>query len=113
MNFSGLDAIGDSMAAISKRQQVTSNNIANAHTPGYLAKEVSFADLLGNAQNPFETRLSEKMGTSLSDANSTGEPVKLQKELINMQENYLYYSVVTRRAAVIFNTLRTASQIGR
>lgn len=113
MNFTGLDAIGNTMAAISKRQQITSNNVANAHTPDYMAKEASFADLLGNANNPFETKLSQKMGTSMSDANSTGAPVQLQKELIDMQENYLYYSVVTRRAAVIFNTLRTASQIGR
>ncbi len=102
-----------SLEAISKRQKLVSNNIANAHTPGYTAKAVSFSDLLHNMQNPFETDLSRKLGTTLPDAVSTGAPVSLQTELIEMQKNTLFYGMVTRRASTLFNNMRAATQIGR
>src|ERR1044072_418013 len=102
-----------SLNAISERQRLSSANIANAHTPGYTAKHVSFADLL-KTDNPFEIALSQKMGSKLVESNEdTGTPVDLQKELIDMQKNMLFYSMTTRRASTIFNTLKTASQIGR
>lgn len=107
--------IGSVIHSIARRQEVNSNNVANANTPGYQAKSLSFSDVLGNLNNPFETRMSHKMGSSniALDETSTGMPVDLQKELIEMQKNTLFYSVATRRASTIFNTLRTASQIGR
>ncbi|MFX8715878.1 hypothetical protein ABTM38_19610, partial [Acinetobacter baumannii] len=81
--------------------------------PGYTAREVSFADLL-KTDNPFETDLSRKMGSKMSEiASSTGQPVDLQKEMIEMQKNSLYYSMVTRRASSIFTSLKAAAQIGR
>ncbi len=107
----------DMLTAISDRQQMASNNIANAHTPGYTAKKASFADLLTGLSSPFETELSQKMGGSQCSPSGgevdSGQPVSLQNELIEMQRNSLYYSLATRRASTIFNSLRTASQIGR
>lgn len=115
-----MDFIGDSLnlslrylTALSARQKVTSANIANAHTPGYTAREVSFSELL-QGENPFETNLSQKMGSKLSEMNNnTGAPVDLQKELVEMQKNLLFYSMTTRRAASVYNTLKNASQVGR
>ena len=101
------------LSALSERQRITSANIANAHTPGYTAREVSFSDLL-RTDNPFETDLSQKMGSKLSEMNNnTGVPVDIQKELVEMQKNMLFYSVASRRAASIFNSLKAASQVGR
>lgn len=105
----------DTLNAISRRQQMISGNIANVHTPGYTAKTAEFSDLLFNVSSPFETKLAKQMGASLSpmSAQDSGEPVNLQKEMLQMQKNMLFYSMTTRRAASIFNSLRTASQIGR
>lgn len=115
MSFDPLSNVSHILQAISKRQEMTSNNLANAYTPGYTAKSASFADLIGDTTSPFSTVLSQKMGTSevMNDNASTGLPVDIQKEMIEMQKNNLYYTVATRRASTIFNTLRTAAQIGR
>lgn len=108
-----IDVVLRSMAAISERQRLTSANIANAHTPGYTARSVSFSDLL-KADNPFETDLSQKMGSKLTEMSTdTGTPVDIQQELIDMQKNLLFYSMATRRASTIFSSLKAASQVGR
>jgi len=108
-----LDLTLNYMAAISQRQSLTSANIANAQTPGYTAKSVSFSDLL-QADSPFETKLSHQMGSHMSEISTdTGMSVDLQKELIDMQKNLLYYSMVSRRASSIVSNLKAASQVGR
>lgn len=101
------------LAALSQRQQLISANVANAHTPGYTAHHVSFSDLL-RSDNPFETRLSQAMGGKLDGIGTdTGHPVDLQREMVDMQKNLLFYSIVTRRASTIFSSLKAASQTGR
>ena len=107
-----LNQLGFTLKAISERQKLVTNNVANAHTPGYMAKDISFSDLL-QMDNPFETRLSQEMGKRTPEANSTGLPVDLQKEMIEMQKNMLFYGMASRRVSTVFNTLKTASQIGR
>ena len=102
-----------SLAAISERQKLVSANIANSQTPGYTARHVSFSDLL-KTDNPFETALSQRMGSKLSEMSTdTGMPVDMHQELIEMQKNLLYYSMVTRRASSVFSHLKTAAQVGR
>ena len=107
--------IANMLNAVTAKQKLVSNNIANAQTPGFTAKSATFSQLLYNLDNPYETRLARKMGSSLQPlgAMETGEPVNLQKEMIDMQKNTLLYSMATRRASSVLNTLRTASQIGR
>jgi flagellar basal-body rod protein FlgB len=115
MDFVGgsLDLSLHYLSSISARQRLTSANIANAQTPGYTAREMSFAEVL-KTDNPFETNLSQRMGSKLSEMNNnTGMPVDLQKELVEMQKNLLFYSMTTRRAASVFNSLKNASQVGR
>jgi flagellar basal body rod protein FlgB len=108
-----LDTSLDLLRAISQRQSLSSANIANAHTPGYTARSASFSELL-KSDNPFETDLSRKMGSQISALSTdTGLPVDLQKELIEMQKNYLYFSMVSRRASSIINNIKAASQVGR
>ncbi|MBX2861231.1 MAG: flagellar basal body protein [Vampirovibrio sp.] len=109
--------VDNMLTAIGHKQNLVSNNVANAHTPGYTAKTASFSDMLFAANSPFETRLSQKMGSKYSVGEAgeidSGSPVQLQKEMIEMQKNLMLYSMTTRRASTIFNGLRTASQIGR
>ncbi|WP_373532230.1 flagellar basal body rod protein FlgB [Vampirovibrio sp.] len=115
MDFVGnsLDLSLHYLTAISAKQKLTSANIANAQTPGYTAREMSFAEVL-KTENPFETDLSQRMGSKLSEMNNnSGLPVDLQKELVEMQKNLLFYSMTTRRAASVFNSLKNATQVGR
>jgi len=116
MNLYGsFDNIGQVLSATSVRQQVISNNIANAQTPHYTAKSISFSEILAQTNSPFETRLSQKMGNNMGalGPNDTGAPVDLKQEMLEVQKNTLIYSMATRRMSSIFNSLRTASQIGR
>lgn len=113
--FGNVEHIEGIVAGLGSRQKAISNNIANAHTPGYIRQEETFSDVLGRMRNPFETPLSRKMGTSVHTAmvQGSGESVELAREMVDMQKNFLYYSMTTRRMSSIFNNLRKASQIGR
>ena len=113
--YEHFDNIGHVLSATSTRQNVITNNIANAHTPHFTAKSVSFSDVLAGVNNPFETKLSKTMGSSKGGLgpHDTGAPVDLRQELLELQKNSIYFSMATRRMSAIFNGLRTASQIGR
>lgn len=113
--FHQLSPIQNVLNAISDSQKWVSSNIANAHTPGYTAKSVSFSEVLSDHNNPFETSLSQKMGPSMDGFSfeDTGKPVNLQEQLIQTQKNTLFYGMATRRLTSIITSLRTASQIGR
>jgi flagellar basal body rod protein FlgB len=101
------------LSVISQKQKINSVNIANAQTPGYIARTASFSDMLGE-NNPFETPLSQKMGGHMQEIDQlSGAPVDLQKELVEMQKNMLYYSMATRRASSIFTALKTAVNVGK
>jgi len=105
--------ISNILNVISQKQKITSVNIANAQTPGYIARKASFADML-QANNPFETNLSQKMGGHMQEIDQySGAPVDLQQELIDMQKSALYYSMATRRASSIFTALKTVTGVGR
>ena len=113
MDDISLQTVTQKLTAISERQKLVSANIANAHTPGYTARSATFAELL-QTNNPMETPLSQKMGSRMAEINyNTGEPVDLQKELIEMQKNMLFYNMVSRRATSIFTGLKGATQVGR
>jgi flagellar basal-body rod protein FlgB len=101
------------LSGLSQKQRVNTVNIANAQTPGYIAREMSFSDVLGT-NNPFETNMSQQMGGHMQEIDQwTGAPVDMQKELVEMQKNMLYYSMVSRRASTIFTALKTAIAVGR
>lgn len=114
--YDSVDKIDGIIGALSSQQKILSNNIANAHTPGYVRQQYKFSDVLGNLENPFETKLSSKMGSMMHASMAQeegGEPVNLANEMIEMQKVFLNYTMVTRRVSTIFNNIRRASQIGR
>ncbi len=113
--FAKFNPIANVLNAVSNNQKLVSSNISNAQTPGYTAKSTTFSQLLYNQHSPFETKMSKQMGSSLQPLGhmETGQPVNMKQELLTMQKNMLFYSMTTRRAASVFNMLRTSSQIGR
>lgn len=113
--YDGIDKLDKVIGGLSAQQKVITNNISNTHTPGYTRQTYSFSDVLGNLNNPFETRLSQKMGSMAGSAfqSEEGQPVNLAQEMLEMQKVFLNYSMVTRRASTIFGNMRRATQIGR
>lgn len=97
---------------IAKKQQTTSANLANVHTPGYQRQEVNFEQYLGVLNSPLETKLAQKLGPSPLTTTKGGE-VSATKEMIDMQKNLLFYTLATRRVTSIIQELRTIAQLGR
>ncbi len=114
--YEGVDNIERMIGGIANQQKVIANNVANAHTPGYAKQTYNFSDVLGRLSNPFETQLSQRMG-SMKDSSfveaEDGRPVNLSEEMVDLQKVFLNYSLVTKRVSTIFNNIRRATQIGR
>lgn len=115
MNFDTLHPLDKSQVildAISKKQQVLSDNIANVNTPGYVRRDVSFNQILSTANSPLETKLSEAIGPNPFFIQENGQ-VDAKQELIDMQKNMLYYAVATRRVSSVITQLRSVTQVGK
>ncbi len=86
------------------RQRVTAANIANADTPGYSRKEVSFEDELRRVQQTKGTAGMKEVTPSIVDK---GNPVILEDELIEMSDTQIRVNLVTRSLRHHFELLRT------
>ncbi len=115
MMYDSIDRMDRMISGLSQQQKVVSNNIANSNTPGYVRQSYNFTEVLGQLSNPYETHLSQKMGSMENSAmvQTTGTGVDMATEMIEMQKVFLNYSLVTKRASTVFNNLRRATQIGR
>lgn len=88
------------------KHRVISHNIANASTPNYSAKNVSFENLLSSmtmeassyAQKNTLTVAMEEIRNLIQGENtlitSTGSKVELDKEMIQLTENVLKYQAL-------------------
>lgn len=110
--FKSLDATGKILNLLSSNQATITNNIANVDTPEYVRKETNFEDVIGSIRSPVETELAKKMGPSPLLNDPKGKVV-LETELVNMNRNLLYYTMVTRRAGSIVNIIKNIAQVGR
>jgi len=77
--FGGLtvDLLKRSLDAYNLRQQVIAENIANAETPGFKARQVEFESLLREAGLP-----SKQMRTSLRGHQVNAEPMKVRAQVV-------------------------------
>ncbi len=114
--FSTLDHMGRvslMMDLISQKQRALGSNLANIDTPGYVRKDVDFADYLGTLNNPLETRLSEIMGPSGVIDERQGEEIDPAKELMEIQKNSIFYTMATRRMSNIITEMKTVINVGK
>lgn len=114
--FSTLDNIGKvslMLDLISQKQRALGANLANMDTPGYVRRDVDFADYLGTINNPIETRLSEIMGPSGVIEEREHEEIDPAKELTEMQKNSLFYTMATRRMSNIITEMKTVINVGK
>ena len=67
-----LDFHGKALAVRAERQRVIARNIANADTPGYVARDLNFRDAMANA-----TGASTLSGSALSSSQTDPRPIPL------------------------------------
>jgi flagellar basal-body rod protein FlgB len=111
-----------------RKQQVVSSNLANAETPGYRAKELRFSDVLqeelGGASmrrtdprhlpaKPALARIRELEPSAGDSLGYDGNNVDLDKEMTELAENVLKFSVVTRMVQQRMHLLRSVIKEGK
>jgi flagellar basal-body rod protein FlgB len=114
MDFSNLsifNAMAGRMAWLTQRQEVLAENVANADTPGYKARDLApldFATLLrdsgtgmgvartsgGHIQGSGERGRFRVDNGAISATTESGNAVELEKELMKVAENQMNYSMV-------------------
>jgi flagellar basal-body rod protein FlgB len=96
------------LAALSMRQRVTANNIANIETPNFHAGKVSFEDALNQAladgDNPGD--VTGTVGTSLEPTREDGNNVNLDEETISSYDTQLRYETSLRALDNKFGLLK-------
>lgn len=113
----------------STKQKVISQNIANADTPNYKAKDVhfrnSFQKELEASINAYRTdsrHYDFKMTPSFtsgivtknsSQYNNNGNSVDIDQEMSNLATNQIYYNAVTERLSGKFQSLQNVIRGGK
>jgi flagellar basal-body rod protein FlgB len=105
------------------RQQILASNIANADTPGYKAKDISFQSELGRAveaaragQRPNTAKAGnsyEVFESSTTLPNRDGNTVNLDIEMAKAAENTLMHNAATQFYTFKVRMLKDALQGGK
>ena len=83
------------MDLISQRQVALGSNLANIHTPGYVRRDIDFQEYLGSMDSPLETKLSQRLGPSAIIETKSGEEIRPDKELLEIQNTLSDLNVVS------------------
>jgi len=76
---SGLDFHSKALVLRAERQRILASNIANADTPGYIARDFNFKETLGQMTQTRDSELSKAgRGLSLSSSTMTTHPRHLE-----------------------------------
>ncbi|HEY2042596.1 MAG TPA: flagellar basal body protein [Jatrophihabitans sp.] len=96
------------LSALSTRQRVSANNIANIETPNFKAGTVSFEDSLRAAVaagDPSQATISQAVSTDGATAN--GNNVNLDTETLTDEKTQLQYSLLSGAMSAKFGLLDT------
>jgi flagellar basal-body rod protein FlgB len=127
-----MNAMGQYMTRLSKRQQLVASNIANIDTPGYKSKDISFQatmeELMASQSvplqatrpehnsldhlrfAPLEAEVFEVPGlTERGDGNN----VDIDKEMLKLGETSFGYSMMTQLLRTKFRIIATSVNEGR
>ncbi len=114
--FTSLDNMGKvslMMDLIAQKQRALGSNLANIDTPGYVRRDINFADYLGSMNSPLETQLSEKLGPSGIIDEQKHVEIDPAHELMELQENSIFYTMATRRMSNIITEMKTVINVGK
>ena len=127
--FSGtISSLENALNYASLKQKVSSNNIANADTPNYKAKAVSFSKMLeselSNTINAKKTDVRHYEFSSSGSMNGVyvkenvsynhnGNSVDIDQEMGSLAMNQIYYNAVTDRINGKFQSLQSVIRGGK
>ena len=102
-----IQAIQSSLDGLAARQRIIAQNLANAETPGYLAKNVNFEDSLRSAMasgDPAQTAITM---TNTSDPTlPNGNNVQVDAQTVALVDTGLRYQLATVSMNNEFNIIR-------
>ncbi|AYF39750.1 flagellar basal body rod protein FlgB [Ethanoligenens harbinense] len=119
INMLSMDAGTKAIDALWQRSNVISDNVANADTPGYQQKSVSFEDQLSQAISDGSLSAGELDSVSpqvqvesgtISSSDSNG--VDMETQMVELMRNQLQYSYLTRGVSDQLSMLKTAASGG-
>lgn len=129
MGLPGIDSITSLVTSFldvqSRRAQIVAGNLANADTPGFVAKELDFSDYLRRAandavmpQNSSSPSTNQTDGPRVVEQAASiipidGNTVDVGREMSTMAEAGMKYLVGTQLLQSRLRTLRTAIREGR
>lgn len=96
-------ALENLLTLTSKRQQVLAANVANLDTPGYRAKDITFADRLDENLD-----VSARVVEVETKEKPNGNNVDLDRELTEITKNGLQYITIVQYLNQRIKTLRSA-----
>lgn len=112
----GWQSLEGGLRLLSLRQQVLSNNVANANTPGFKRSDVPFQQIMqqfissqGTAQ-PATPLIRREGGSSIKP---DGNNVDIDSEMVQLAENNLIYQAAIRQLNMRINHLRLSISEGR
>jgi len=127
-----VEAMGNFMTRLSRRQQVVASNVANIDTPGYETRDVSFhltmQEILSGDSLPLKTRKPEGgllqgwtpipsepevFETSGLPMRADRNNVDIDREMLKLSETSFTYAVATQLLRGKFRTISSAIQEGR
>ena len=114
--YTPLDSMGKvslMMDLVSQRQIALGSNLANMNTPGYVRRDIDFSEYLGTMNSPLETKLSERLGPSAVIEQRFNEEIRADRELLELHNNALLYTMATRRMSNIITEMKTAINVGK
>lgn len=132
LNFGQINMIEKALSASALRNEVISNNIANADTPNFKRSDVKFEEILRDAINgenlkgyitnplhiPIGSPSVDSIQPEIVQDNSTsmrldGNNVDIDTEMSNLAKNQLYYYALVQRVSGELNSIMTAVKDGR
>lgn len=118
MNFGSIGSMNNSgmlLNLIAKKQKVLGENLANVDTPGYVRKDVNFSQSLNSigGASSLENKLASTFGPSPSTIEESSGPINAPNELLEIQKNYVLYSMATRQMSSIITQMKTVINVGK
>ena len=102
-----IQAIQSSLDGLAARQRIIAQNLANAETPGYIAKNVNFEDSLRSAMASGEPSQTSITTSNTSDPTlPNGNNVKVDAQTVALVDTGLRYQLATVSMNNEFNIIR-------
>ena len=103
-------AVRSALDALSMRQRVIADNMANVNTPGFLAGRVTFESELAGAVRSGSGAVSGTVARSLEPTRENGNNVNLDHEVLANIDTGLRYQLMVRAVDHEFSLVRTAAR---